>query len=583
VTGRRKHHNNFILSRAALRSYFSNLFVITVSGTMRFSTALAILVQAQPIVSDANVDQRHGTTARNVQSSNSILSATAHTNHLDHIYRTTSKVPLSRIRMKFARSGSLKNKERSNECDPKYADIDADTGILSCGKDELCMQDASSSIGGFCMKNSSTRTDAGTTSTETTRHLAGGDIGSRGYVYCDTRSPYYGMMDCNCDNFDLEANAGSFQCSYEYCFGGVSECCADTCANITLSYTSDGGEGGYSDETCYNFKSPYEQSFCYGHSRNEVDGMSSCFGSFNGASCDSCNFDSVYCTMFDCANTGLGIEEEFCVEDFYPPVLTHCYADCVSCSICPDNPGRAVTNPDLTAGFVDFTCDHLNYLGSTGFWGDAGNETCTNLVDAVKVDCCTPQPEAPEIEAPIMSPTETSEAPEDAPSMSPSEKSEAPEEELSMSPSVGLPTHLISVPLPSASPTSGSLRTIEVEEAPLTPPSEALEAPEEAPSMSPSEKSGIPEEAPSMFPSETIAISEGPSFSPSVGVPAPTVLPANLMSLPLLSESPTPESGATTELPLTTFDSEGKWNIGDQSGKNKSSKSKEGKKRRKRA
>lgn len=411
---------------------------------MRFSPALAILLQAHPIVSDVSVTIGQQQVANGDNDlhrySSSLLSTILRTDRPQK-YQQVSKSALSRVKSKFARSGRLKNEGKLRECDPRSTDVDvgvlscdldavcmpheqstlggicsprltawmklesgdtgvaecdpssndADIGILSCGNDEFCLQDSSATLGGICVKSTLTSTE--TSTEETIRHLSEGDTSRRGYIYCDARSPFYGMLDCDCDNFDLETNTGSFVCNYRYCFGEVSECCADTCASITLTYTTTGDEGDYSYETCYNFETPYEQSFCYGHNRNTLQGLSSCFGSFNGTSCDYCNSDTAYCTKFDCGNAGLG--EAFCVEDFYPPILTNCYAECLACPICPDNPGHSVVNPTATVGFTGVTCGHLDYLGTTGFWGGARAEACADLVDAVKVDCCTPTSGSP--------------------------------------------------------------------------------------------------------------------------------------------------------------------------------------------
>lgn len=187
--------------------------------------------------------------------------------------------------------------------------------------------------------------------------------------------------------------------------------------------------------------------------------------------CESCTVDGGsmnYTTgtgMFNCGNTGVGINEEFGVDDFYPPILTTCYADCYTCSLCPDNQARSVANPALSIGFAGLTCGDLDYLGSIGYWGSAQNETCTDLIDAVNADCCTPKPEEflPEEQVPVPAPT-TDLTSNPVPTtfridftLNPAPTTSLPVDVISSSPDPA-PVHLISVPTPTtAVPVASSL------------------------------------------------------------------------------------------------------------------------------
>jgi len=227
------------------------------------------------------------------------------------------------------------------ECDP--TSTDADIGILSCGDDSLYLEDSKSTLGGFCVKSSAKARrhmemkngkSPPTTSTFERVNFAEAINPTRGSAYCDPSSPYHGLLDCNCNDFDLQTSTGSFQCiHHSYCFSAVSECCADTCGSITISYENV-GDGTYSYQACYAFETPYQQTFCFGKSKNLADGTSvGCYGSFNGESCGACN-EQNGCTLLDCKNTLL--RQAVCVESFYPPVLTACYEQCSACTICPD-------------------------------------------------------------------------------------------------------------------------------------------------------------------------------------------------------------------------------------------------------
>lgn len=282
------------------------------------------------------------------------------------------------------------------ECDPMSPE--ADVGLLSCGFDSICVADPSAQMGGVCVKR--------VAMPEMARRLeqTEGASPGRAFTYCDKSSSYYGMLNCDCSGMDLNTGVGSFSCRYDYCFGAASECCSETCAAITMTYSSD-GQGSYTDEICYTFETPYVQSFCFGRHTNKEEESTDCFGSFNGNDCNSCVAQSSGCTRFDCGNTGLG-NDYFCVEDFYPPILTSCYAECSTCSICPGvTEQSAIVNEKAFMSFTNFTCGYVDYLGGLGFWGGSQNDTCIGIRDVAARDCCVAMPDGTVSSKPTLAPT----------------------------------------------------------------------------------------------------------------------------------------------------------------------------------
>jgi hypothetical protein len=263
-------------------------------------------------------------------------------------------------------------------CDPDSSD--PDVGVLSCAEDHLCVTFSTSRQGGVCVPlaifNGALNTAMDGKPPETDGPQ------KRGFFYCDPSSPYFGFLDCDCTGFNITTQEGSFVCSSSYCFGDLSECCGETCADITLTYA--GSTESFTYETCYAFKHPYPQTFCYGQTIG--GGSSSCFASFNNESCGSCQIYNSTCSRFSCDAAGfLG---EVCIQDFYPPILTSCFAACSTCHICPHNPNQAVANEETLVGISDFTCGYVNYLGTTGTWGGPEDSECLNVQKVAMATCC---------------------------------------------------------------------------------------------------------------------------------------------------------------------------------------------------
>jgi len=348
---------------------------------MRLSLAAAILLQANPAVLSAETavkeSQRDLANSPNFEDSSFAQNAANEERRVQH--RAASlfkKFPLDAVRSNLlAKRTILKNQKQNHiECDPTSAD--PDVGILSCPPDKsFCLEDPASDHGGVCVAAGATRRMATHARPPLKRS-----------VYCDPSSPYFGVLNCDCSGFNLETNKGTFKCTSDsYCFGAVAECCGNTCADITMTYSST-GPYSYNYETCYSFQTPYKQSFCYGQHVDRNNATQNCFGSFNGQTCDSCVMASENCTLFDCSTSGL--EGGFCLEEFYPPVLTNCYAECSTCTICPSSHNRSVANPNAVLGFTDLTCGYVEFLGGTGFWGGSTNQTCLNVKNAVQKTCC---------------------------------------------------------------------------------------------------------------------------------------------------------------------------------------------------
>jgi len=304
------------------------------------------------------------------------------------------------------------------KCNPSSQD--PDVGILSCQDDSICVRTASvsKSLGGLCVPltffdGAIVAVDEPQVDADADGEVdsdVDSDVGrpakKRGYLYCDPSSPYFGFLDCDCSQFDTETMKGSFSCSYAYCFGGLSECCAETCADVTMAYSAASDSDGFTYETCYVFSEPYTQTFCHGQTVSS--GTSSCFGSFDDVSCESCQVANSTCSSFSCSAAGL--QGELCMQDFYPPVLTSCYADCASCPLCPDTPNNTVSNHQALVGLSDFTCEYVNYLGLKGMWGGPNQTECVDVRQRARATCCADIGTQPSAEAtePPREPVETS-------------------------------------------------------------------------------------------------------------------------------------------------------------------------------
>eukprot|EP00934_Nitzschia_sp_Nitz4_P004792 Nitzschia sp. Nitz4//scaffold9_size221794//10295//11968//NITZ4_001312-RA/size221794-processed-gene-0.301-mRNA-1//-1//CDS//3329560899//4782//frame0 len=395
---------------------------------MRFAVAAGLLAHALPAVAE------HSVVSTTVEGSGNGLEALLR----DHIPITSHQANGFRRNSKSAFFKNLKNVIYGKPCDPTSSD--ADIGVLSCGMNKYCSESSTSPLGGVCQVNRTDRTLE--QPYHSTRSLEA--TGAVGYLYCDPRSDYFGILDCDCDGFDTSTSLGSFYCYYTGCFDSISNCCADTCGKVSLSYTSN----AFSEmtlEICYIFSDPYSQTFCYGY--GTTSGEDVCFASYNGDSCNSCTRETD-CDLMDCSNVGL--DTAACISDFRPPIIETCIDSC-ACFLCPENADGTVTNPDVLVGASSFTCSYLNDLAITG--NLPGDVECTYFASLVHDLCCeamptaSPQPSTMPTSSPTAAPTRL---PTNSPTGMPNQHpSAAPTPGPSASPTA-LPTMK-----QSATPTSG--------------------------------------------------------------------------------------------------------------------------------
>lgn len=264
----------------------------------------------------------------------------------------------------------------------------ADVGVLEeCATGEICVANASSSLGGFC--------------------YAYDTIYSR---VCDPTSSYFNS-DCDCSAFDVQTKTGTFSClshnmSMGYRFNGCSDVSAHTSLWNSLNdnmYTSRGmcteffvGEDAASNSTtklCTTFG-------IVDGSRNGLKD-SSCELQIDGQVCASCTYTVDFSQGFtgsvtrsmvleskaDCSNVvdGLMIADLWEIRDL--PIIQNCYK--TFCDMCPqvkyinrtDTTAISVVDgfgPNLTCeGLFDASFEHQITVGK-----------CPEATAVAQAECC---------------------------------------------------------------------------------------------------------------------------------------------------------------------------------------------------
>jgi hypothetical protein len=325
-----------------------------------------------------------------------------------------AKQAIAARRRKLGNGGMLKNLASPRV--PPSAECNPDVGVLACGFGEYCNGSMESSLGGVCvplasefrrgldqgMYGSAAPTDSPLDSyinVNATGSPTASPTGTNGTytdttggpgVYCDPDSPFYGDLECNCEDWVSENNTGALECTLfnETCYTG----CEDTCYSIDFSYNTDGSAISY--QYCYDFVSPFEQTFCFGFSSDQsclisLDGTtcSSCYTSYR-LNCDNGSCDSESCSNFNCSNLDLGTGNS-CYDSVVPPAFYDCYLylndQYPSCSICPDdNIAYPETYFDLP-GYGSFNC---SYIGDLASYGTLNPQQCTYATALAANACC---------------------------------------------------------------------------------------------------------------------------------------------------------------------------------------------------
>ncbi len=305
----------------------------------------------------------------------------------------------------------------SNECNP-------DVGLLACGFGQFCDGSLDSALGGTCVSlprferrlqtdfgqaNASVApsdpTDSEISSPITSSPVTGNtsqtisptlgnatDVSpaSGPWVYCDPSSPFYGNLECECQEWSIENQTGSIICKLkpETC----DEECENTCYSIDFHYISNGSDFSY--RYCYQFVQPIEQQFCFGYSNDRT-----CLLSLDDTICSSCytsyrlncNYGSCYsqaCSNFDCENAALG-QGNSCYDPVVPPAFYDCYRELndlyPSCALCSsddiDYPEEYLDLP----GYGSFNCSYIDSLARIGLLNP---QQCTYATVLSATTCC---------------------------------------------------------------------------------------------------------------------------------------------------------------------------------------------------
>jgi hypothetical protein len=338
---------------------------------MRFAIAIGLLANTLPAASQSeNVNVLASRSERKERMQALLQEPPSGRGALVKKLKRGKKASLFGRQRVSANQGILKNilasQEGTVECDP--ASSDADVGLLSCGMGNYCMESQGSDLGGFCVESPiAFDRDLQANATNGTSETSDETEGGAGQ-YCNESSPYFGYLDCNCDEFDVANNTGTLSCDIykNYCFGAYG--CNETCANSSLTYSTDGEESSRYI-ACYDFFSPYEQRFCYYYT--SALGETGCAISLDEEFCTSCSttnitsfYDSEVCNDFDCENVGMGSGNS-CADGLYPPIVNECFGN-YTCNVCPfsDDP----LFPDASLG--NYTCGELDFtLGLDSYDG----------------------------------------------------------------------------------------------------------------------------------------------------------------------------------------------------------------------
>jgi len=280
----------------------------------------------------------------------------------------------------------------AKECDP-------DVGVLACGLGQFCQASRGASLGGKCLPlpySASTRDlqepEASFTVTTTANCT---DCLSGPGVFCDPNSFFYGNYDCECADWTVANKTGSIACilSEKKCNQNCTES-PPTCYAVDFDYYR--GASGSSYQYCYNFTTPFDQTFCFGFANDQT-----CFIAVDGSTCNSCRTtyqikckgDSCSqepCAVFDCENVGLGSGNS-CEDPVIAPAFQECWLDINGiyprCSVCPDPEGVLYPENYIEIpGRGSFNCTYLERFAKKGLLGP---QECLNTARIAEDVCCT--------------------------------------------------------------------------------------------------------------------------------------------------------------------------------------------------
>lgn len=295
---------------------------------------------------------------------------------------------------------------------PSKSICDPDVGLLACGFGHYCESSQESPLGGVCVpipesmqrELQTNETDASPSASPTAPPVAASTtdsptasptnftaIASGPGVYCDPDSPFYGRLECDCEQWSAQNQTGTIECKLvpAACFPE----CEDTCYSVNFTYYTDGIKSS-AYTYCYDFYKPFEQTFCFGYANDRT-----CAVSLDGEKCNSCytsyqlncNYGDCYsqpCSNFDCENIGLGTGNS-CIDMVAPPVFDDCYRQVAglypSCSLCADN---VILFPEAEFDLPGYGLFNCSYIADLASYGVLNPQQCTYATVLAGPVCC---------------------------------------------------------------------------------------------------------------------------------------------------------------------------------------------------
>jgi len=182
----------------------------------------------------------------------------------------------------------LVNRDTAVECSPHSGSTSVDTGILSCGDGQYCMESAESSLGGFCA-------DIGTTKLPGRRRqqvVGRLNIFELADLFCNRPEESGGLtVSCECD-IDFAAYTGSFSCYFGPDCTDFKSGCGEETFPLCSTENLDGvmfSRTNYTYTSCYTQTMPltgYRLNYCteFGYTSNTGP---TCAIDVEGQSCNS--------------------------------------------------------------------------------------------------------------------------------------------------------------------------------------------------------------------------------------------------------------------------------------------------------
>jgi hypothetical protein len=283
-----------------------------------------------------------------------------------------------------------------HECDPLHPTdvphLEADTGVLSCGSHEYCIESSSSSLGGYCVPeevpSSNQRTVPMTSRRSSTynamRHLQDGPLTITGLqeFFCHSDS------HCTCTSVDDQSVTVTCLEDAPGCYTYVNKCETPMYGCVTYNYIVELTATHAVRKRIYEQSAPYYERIVYTGIAAAVDGsnteVASCQVEFDGVQCASCqvvprrigDLDGTTtavvewpCYQFDCTNTVGGHSGNMCDLDATKVFDYVSYEGCPVCNICEHQGlGAVMTLFDVTVPFPDqsYGCEELGRMASQG-------------------------------------------------------------------------------------------------------------------------------------------------------------------------------------------------------------------------